>query len=148
MRWTGDLVKSLQGVAECPDCLVDPLVLHLGQSTVVESLALPQAREPILQTDFLLTARAFYRLTLLGSRVQSVASCRSTPQEGKMSKDISWILSCRKDFIVSIKIVIEIKSNYNVYQKVLRFYLPFLINLHKIIKNDINFKTPKNAMQV
>lgn len=71
MRWTGDSVESLQGVAQRPNRLIDPFILHAGQSASVERLALLQARELIFQADFLLTSRTFYRLIwpLLRSRM-------------------------------------------------------------------------------
>lgn len=76
MRRTGDLVKSLQSVAQDLDRLVHSLVFHAGQSAGIECLAFPQAREPILQADFLLTGWTFYQLTcpLLCWRMQFVAS--------------------------------------------------------------------------
>lgn len=123
MRWTGDSMKSLQGIAQRPDCLVDPLILHAGQSAGIERLALLQTREPILQADLLLTTRTFYRLTrpLLRSRMQSAASLRRTPGGGKCSKE--YFLVSNIFIILAQDVPNAIENPFNVRFFVLIFFV-------------------------
>jgi hypothetical protein len=109
-------VKSLQSVAQRLDRLVHLLILHTSQSTGIERLAFPQAREPILQADFLLTARTFYRLTRPRWRMQSAASWRGTPRGKRRKRRIvrfSCPPPCARSRPSATGISISIKSNAN-----------------------------------